>query len=324
MSTTRMSIRELEVYIQECLEQAGAGTVIAAATARFLAKAEAQGLTSHGLARLKQYSQHLSNGRADGAAEPVVVKDHAACALVDAGNNLAYYACEIAVELVGRKGREYGIGLVGVTNSHHFGVAGLHVEALAHQGLIGVALSNSPAAMPAWGGKQAVFGTNPIAVAFPRKNHAPLVIDLSLSQVARGKLMVAAQQGKSIPLGWALDKEGNPTEDPQAGLEGTMCPAGGVKGAMLALIVELLCVGLTNAAFAFEADSFFVAEGNQPCLGHCFMAINPAAMGGSDVFDERLELLLAVMRQDEGVRLPGELRHVTQTKAQQEGVVVSL
>ena len=149
--------------------------------------------------------------------------------------------------------------------------------------MVGLAFGNSPAAMPAWGGKRALFGTNPIAAIFPRRNATPLCIDLSLSEVARGKVMIAAQQGKPIPLGWALDRDGQPTTDAKAALDGLMLPAGGVKGAMLALIVELLCVALTGANFGYEADSFFVDEGNQPRLGQAFLVIDPAALAGADV-----------------------------------------
>ena len=148
--------------------------------------------------------------------------------------------------------------------------------------MVGLAFGNSPAAMPAAGGKRPLFGTNPIAAIFPRREGAPLTIDLSLSEVARGKVMVAAKQGKPIPLGWALDVDGNPTTDAQAALEGSMLPMGGTKGAMLALIVELLACALTGAAMGFEADSFFVDAGNQPRIGQAFLVIDPDALAGRE------------------------------------------
>ncbi|OZB42657.1 MAG: sulfolactate dehydrogenase, partial [Thiomonas sp. 15-66-11] len=165
--------------------------------------------------------------------------------------------------------------------------------------------------------------TNPIAAVFPRRKAAPLVIDLSLSEVARGKLMVAAKEGRSIPLGWAVDREGRPTTDPKAGLEGAMLPAGGVKGAMLALMVELLCCALTGASFGFEADSFFTDAGNRPRIGQAFMVIDPAALAGRDVFDERLETLVETMCQDPGVRLPGQRRFERAEKARADGIEIA-
>ena len=134
--------------------------------------------------------------------------------------------------------------------------------------------------------------------------------------------MIAAQQGKPIPLGWALDRDGQPTTDAKAALDGLMLPAGGVKGAMLALIVELLCVALTGANFGYEADSFFVDEGNQPRLGQAFLVIDPAALAGADVYHSRLEALIDAMCADPAVRLPGERRARLAQQASREGVEV--
>jgi (2R)-3-sulfolactate dehydrogenase (NADP+) len=209
-----------------------------------------------------------------------------------------------------------------VTNSHHFGAAVLHLAPVADARMVGLAFSNSPSAMPAAGGRTPLFGTNPIAAIFPRANAAPLAIDLSLSEVARGKLMVAAKDGKPIPLGWALDRDGRPTTDPAAGLEGSMLPVGGAKGAMLALTVELLVTVLTGAALGFEATSFFVDEGNRPRLGQAFLVIDPDALAGRDVYAERVETLIAAMLADEGVRLPGVRREALAKEAQRDGIEI--
>lgn len=189
--------------------------------------------------------------------------------------------------------------------------------------MVGLAMTNSPAAMPFAGGRHALFGTNPIAACFPRRDAPPLMIDLSLSEVARGKIMLAAQQGKPIPQGWALDKEGRPTTDAQAALQGSMLPAGGTKGAMLALIVELMVSALTGANFGAEADSFFVDAGNKPRLGHAFIAIAPSALAGDDTYYARLEALLQAVLADEGVRLPGARRHALAAQAEAQGVQVA-
>jgi (2R)-3-sulfolactate dehydrogenase (NADP+) len=186
--------------------------------------------------------------------------------------------------------------------------------------MVGLALGNSPAAMPAAGGKRALFGTNPIAAVFPRRDRDALSIDLSLSEVARGKVMVAAKEGKPIPLGWALDREGQPTTDPKAALEGSMLAMGGTKGAMLALIVELLVTALTGAALGFEASSFFVDEGNRPRIGQAFLVVDPDALAGRATYFERLETLIAAMLEHEGVRLPGARRAALAEKARAQGV----
>jgi (2R)-3-sulfolactate dehydrogenase (NADP+) len=295
---------------------------MAEATAKALVAAEAQGLASHGVSRVAQYAAHIRLGRVDGAAVAKVARSKGGAVLVDAADGLAFPACALAVQEAIARAREHGVAFVGVTNSHHLGAASYHLEPVAAAGMVGLAFGNSPAAMPAWGGKHAVLGTNPIAAVFPRRGAPPIVVDLSLSEVARGKLVIAAREGKPIPAGWALDKDGNPTTDPQAGLDGMMLPAGGAKGAMLALVVELLCCALTGAHFGFEADSFFTDAGNRPKIGQAFLVIDPGALAGDDVYGERVETLVTEMLKDAGVRLPGARRKALADRAAAEGVEI--
>ncbi|ODS97073.1 MAG: sulfolactate dehydrogenase [Lautropia sp. SCN 69-89] len=318
----RLSVQRLNELAAGALERAGATAETARITAAALVAAEAQGLGSHGLARVAQYAAHLRHGRVDGDARARIVRDRAAACLVDAGEGLAFPACALAVSEAIARARAAGAAFAGVTRSHHFGAAAWHLQPVAEAGMVGLAFGNSPAAMPAWGGRRAIFGTNPIAAVFPRRGAPPLVIDLSLSEVARGKLMVAAREGKPIPAGWALDKAGHPTTDPKAGLEGMMLPAGGVKGAMLALMVELVCCALTGAAFGFEADSFFTDAGNRPRIGQAFIVIDPDALAGNDGFHERIETLVATMLLDPQVRLPGQRRVELARRAEAEGIEV--
>jgi (2R)-3-sulfolactate dehydrogenase (NADP+) len=255
----------------------------------------------------------------------VVAHRKGAALLVDACRGLAFPACELAVREGVAVARELGVCFAGVTNSHHAGVVVDHLRPAAAAQLVGLGFANSPAARPAAGGRHPVFGTNPVAAVFPRRASDPLLIDLSLSEVARGKLMVAAKEGRAIPLGWALDKEGKPTTDSRAGLEGSMLPIGAAtspKGAMLALVVELLVVALTGARFGFEASSFFVEEGDVPRIGQAFILIDPAALAGSDVYFERMEAVVSEMLADEGVRLPGERRLALERKARTGGIEV--
>jgi (2R)-3-sulfolactate dehydrogenase (NADP+) len=307
----------------QALRAAGANDAMSASTARALVLAEAQAIASHGLARVPQYATHLRNGRADGAAVATVTRRHGAALLVDAKHGLAFPACELAVREGIAIARDLGVCFAGVTNSHHAGVIVDHLRPAAQAGLVGLGFGNSPAAMPAAGGRHPVFGTNPVAAVFPRRDADPLMIDLSLSEVARGKLMVAAKEGRAIPLGWALDKDGNPTTDAAAGLEGSMLPIGAAsspKGSMLALIVELLVTALTGAHFGFEASSFFVDEGNAPRIGQAFILIEPGALAGSDVYFERMETLVTEMLMDDGVRLAGARRLALERKARAEGI----
>ncbi|HEY8243582.1 MAG TPA: Ldh family oxidoreductase [Casimicrobiaceae bacterium] len=318
----RYTPESLRALATDALTRAGANATMASTTAQALVDADAQGLASHGVSRIAQYAAHLRNGRADGTAVPRIAHERGGAVLVDAGCGLAFPACAFAVGEAIRRARTHGVALAAVTNSHHFGVAAWHLRPVAEAGMVGIAMGNSPSAMPAAGGKHPVFGTNPIAAAFPRRAAPPLVIDLSLSEVARGKLMVAAREGRTIPEGWALDRDGKPTTDPQAGLDGSMLPMGGAKGAMLALVVELLVTALTGASIGFEASSFFVDEGNRPRLGQAFLVVDPGALAGGDTYFARVEALIAEILRDEGVRLPGARRDALAAQAERAGIEI--
>ena len=164
-----------------------------------------------------------------------------------------------------------------------------------------------------------MFGTNPIAFAAPRARKDPLVIDLSLSKVARGRILVASQQGRPIPEGWALDADGRPTTDPDAALTGTMLPIGDAKGTALALMVEVLASALTASRFGYEASSFFSAKGSPPGVGQLLIAIAPNPLSGGR-FGERLEALLEEMLKQDGTRLPGDRRLRSRQSAVQNGI----
>lgn len=321
-----ISLEQARTLVTAALEAAGASPLMAASTARALVLAEAQGQGGHGLSRVGQYATHLRNGRVNGKAEAAVVRRRGGALLVDAQEGLAFPACDLAVAEAVSLARTQGVALVGIMNSHHCGVVVDHLRAVASAGMVGLGLSNSPAAMPAAGGRHAIFGTNPIAAVFPRREADPLLIDLSLSEVARGKVMLAAKKGEPIPLGWALDAQGQPTIDAQAALAGSMLPLGAAsspKGAMLALVVELLVTAVIGANFGFEANSFFVDEGNRPHLGQVFIVVDPGALAGQSAYFERIEILLSEMLSDEGVRLPGARREVARRYAEAQGLEVA-
>ena len=321
--TDRFAPADLESLMCHALERSGASPAMAAATAAALVAAELDGIPSHGASRIPQYCGHVANGRAKGSAVPRIANERGGAVLVDAGGGLAFEACAFATRELADRAKRHGVAFASVANSNHFGVAAYHVEPLAKAGLVALAFGNSPGAMPMWGGKRAIFGTNPIAAAFPRRRGEPIVIDLSLSEVARGKIMVAARDGKPIPPGWALDKDGNPTTDAKAALEGMMVPAGGAKGAMLALVVELLACALSGSAYGFESDSFFTEAGKPTRIGQAFLAIDPGALAGNEVFLERVETLVAAMLSDEGVRIPGDRRRTNREKIAKDGIAVA-
>jgi len=305
------------------LERAGAHPAMAQAAARHLVQAESQGLPTHGMSRVPFYCTMLRNGRADGTAHPAMVGDRAAACLIDNRDGLPYVSLDWAVAEVIQRARRNGIAFAGIRNSSHAGVLGIHLLAVAEAGLVGLAFTNSPAAIPPWGGKKALFGTNPVAAAFPRRDADPIVIDLALTTVVRGRIMMAMRKGERIPEGWALDRHGKPTTDPKEAIEhGSLFPIGGAKGAMLALMFELICASLTGAAIGPEADSFFSEQGNKPRIGQAFIAIDPAALAGSEKFAERVETVVATMLSDPEVRLPGARRFAAE-RASQAGIEVA-
>ena len=304
------------------LEKAGANSKMAEAAARHLVRAEEQGLPTHGMSRVPFYCGMLRRGRADGAAEPAMLADRTGACLIDNRDGLPYVSLQWAVAEVMQRARRNGIALAGIRNSAHAGVMGIHLAPLAEAGLVGLAFTNSPAAIPAWGGKKALFGTNPIAGVFPRKGKDPIVVDLALTTVVRGRIMMAMRRGERIPEGWALDRNGRPTTDPKEAIEhGSLFPIGGAKGAMLAMMVELLCAALAGAAIGPEADSFFSEEGNRPRIGQVFIAIDPAQLSGSEKFSERVEKVVATMLADPEVRLPGARRFAAEA-ASRKGIEI--
>ncbi|MES2563722.1 MAG: Ldh family oxidoreductase, partial [Pseudomonadota bacterium] len=161
------------------------------------------------------------------------------------------------------RAQAHGIGFAGVTNSHHCGALGILLEPVAKLGLVALAFSTAPAAISPWGGKRAIYGTNPVAAIFPRRNAQPLIVDLSLTQVTRGQIMLLQSAGEPIPEGWGMDSAGRPTTDANAILNGgSLHAVGGVKGTMLALAVELICCALTGAALSHELESLHLASGS--------------------------------------------------------------
>jgi (2R)-3-sulfolactate dehydrogenase (NADP+) len=260
-------------------------------------------------------------GKVDGFAKALLTRVRPSLLAIDAANGFAFPALELAVAALPEVARGQGVAAAAIRRSHHCGAAGHTVERLAEAGLPALVLANTPAAIAPWGGSQAVLGTNPIAFACPLAGRAPLVIDLSLSKVARGNVVMAKQRGEKIPLGWALDEHGQPTTDPDAALRGTMVPAGEAKGTALALMVELLAAGLTGSNFAAEASSYLDAKGPPPGTGQLIIAFDPSAFGGDAI--ARFALLAASIEQQDGARLPGARRLLARAKAASEGLNIS-
>jgi (2R)-3-sulfolactate dehydrogenase (NADP+) len=303
------------------LVAAGASEANAQATAIALVAAEVDGQTGHGLSRVASYAAQLRAGKVDGRATPELERKGGVLD-IDARGGLAYPALDLAIGALPDVARALGIAAAGIRRSHHIGQAGRAVERLADQGLVALIVSNTPAAMAFHGGAKPMMGTNPLAFAAPLPDRPPLVIDLALSLVARSKIIAAQRAGRPIPGEWANDAAGQPTTDPAAALAGALAPAGGAKGAALALMVEVLCGALVGGQFGWEASSFLDDKGASPAVGQMLMALDPAAFAGPGFLD-RMGVLAAAMEASDGVRLPGDRRLAARARAEREGLTIN-
>ena len=313
-----LSVSEAAALITAALEASRTSPENAASVARALVDAELTGQGGHGLSRVPAYAAQARAGKVDGFAMPKATRTRPGALHVDAGFGFSYPALELAAEHLPAMARGQGIAIASIFHSHHAGSVGQMVEALANDGLVALMFANAPAAIAPWGGRRALFGTNPIAFACPVAAGAPVVVDLSLSKVARGKLLAAEQKGETIPEGWAFDPSGDPTTDPARGMAGTMAPMGDAKGTALALMVELLAAGLGGANYAYEASSFFDDKGDPPNTGQAIIAIDPEAFGGVAVL-ERFARIGDAVSECEGARLPGRRRQALRESRRGEG-----
>lgn len=319
----RLSLDEAHALARAALLASNTAPAVADCVAGALVGSEADGQPGHGLSRVPSYCAQARSGKVDGHAEPACERVAPAVLRVDARFGFAYPAFDLVHQALPGLAREAGIALAAIRRSHHFGQAGTQCERLAAHGLVAFVFGNAPKAIAPWGGRRPLFGTNPIAFAAPcGADRAPLVIDLAVSKVARGRIMAAQKAGRAIPEGWALDPEGQPTTDPEAGMAGTMIPIGEAKGAALAMMVEVMSAALVGASLAFEASSLFTGDGPAPDLGQTVLAIDPGPVSAG-AFAERMAALVAAVEAEDGARLPGSRLLAAREAARRDGLLVA-
>jgi LDH2 family malate/lactate/ureidoglycolate dehydrogenase len=245
----------LKEVVVEVLKGLGVGVDEDPLVAESLVRAEMRGTDTHGLPYLKLLAERIEARMVAVPTRLTVLKDEGATALLDGGNGIGQVAAWKAMEMSLRKAREFGVGLTLIRNTNNLGFFAFYTGHAAQEGFAGIAMGNANAAISPWGGAEAFFGTNPISIAVPGSDE-PLALDMSSSVVARGKIRKAQRLGEKIPLGWALDESGVPTEDPGVALKGTLLPIGGPKGYGLALMVDVLAGMLSGAAFGREIKTF--------------------------------------------------------------------
>ena len=329
-SVTSVQLEQLHAFCLDSLQAVGMQADAATLVADSLTNAEACGLASHGLVRLLPvYIGRLKAGTTKATPAIRVVQRRRSGALIDGdagpGQVVGHTAMELAIEMA----RETGTGVVGVRNSSHFGTSSFFVEQAVRQGMIGMALTNAPANMPPAGGRSRYFGTNPLAIGIPCGNERPMLLDMSTSVVARGKIVMAQKAGQDIPAGWAIDEHGEPTEDAATALRGAVLPMAGYKGAGLALMIDALCGVLTGAAFGNHIVDLY-DEGNQvQNVGHFFVVIDIDVFMPVDAFRARMDQFAQEIRSQprmpgvDRIYLPGEIEQEAAERTRESGIVVS-
>jgi (2R)-3-sulfolactate dehydrogenase (NADP+) len=316
-----LTLDEVEHLSRRALMRAGASDRQAAPVARSIRAAEAEGTRGIGLGYLPWYCQHLRVGKIQGAAVAKVEMRRPAAITSDAGGGFAHPAYEAGEALLIDAAKSQGIAILGVKDAYACGVLGYFTDRLARSGLVALAFTNASSTMAPWGGKVPFFGTNPWAFGAPRHGD-PLVIDSASSATAFVNLASAAATDTPIPPHWALDAHGHPTTDASQALAGSIAPAGGHKGAALALMVEVMAAGLTGSNWSYQASSLGDDAGGPPRLGQTFIAIDGDGMAAG--FIDRLPEMLAAMTLQDGVRLPGDRRHANRINHIQHGVSLTL
>ncbi len=319
---TRLTLDAVYDLSHAALRGSGAVPAQAGPVAESVREAEAEGIRNVGLGYLPIYCEHLSCGKVKGDAVPRLTEAAPAVLRVDAGHGFCHPAFLLALPRFLAMAQASGIAALAITRSYSAGVVGWFVERLADRGLVGLAFANASASIAPWGGSKAMFGTNPIGFAAPRRNGPPVVVDMASSATARVNIVQAAARGEEVPLGWVFDAEGKSTTDPKAlAAGGSVGPLGGAKGYGLALMVDILAGALTGSNWSHEASSFGSNDGGPPAVGQLFIALDPAKTGGEAVAD-RLEQLAGRIAEQPGARLPGDKRHAQRLAAARDGVEV--
>jgi L-2-hydroxycarboxylate dehydrogenase (NAD+) len=304
-----VSIKDIRTISKNILTASGVPKEHADIVSDTIVYAHQVGKGTHGLGRLEMYERKIREGLMSADAEPKIVTEGPAYALYDAGDGFGQVASYKAMKHAISLAESEGIAMAGVRNSNSFAVAGYYGEMAAAEGMAGIVMGNAAPALAPPGGKKAVMGTNPICFAFPGTgDRAPVILDMATSLVARSKIRAAQRSGEKIPSDWALDKDGKPTDDPAAAIEGSLLPMGGYKGFGLAIAVDILAGMITGSAFGGSARNL-----NHPSekskVGHFMIAVNIDAFMDRQEYEAKLEELIESVKacgEEGAVMMPGE------------------
>ncbi len=322
---SRLTLDEVDALAFGVLRANGLSDDHARAIADTVTSAERDDAKSHGLFRIPGYVASVRSGKVTPDAVPELRDLAPAVVQVDGHNGFAPLALRMGREPLAAKARQHGIAALGLTNIYHFAALWPEVSALAEMGLVAFAFTSASSYVAPFGGVKSVYGTNPMAFAWPRENGLPLVFDQSSSASARGEIQIHLRDGKPLPEGWAIDAEGQPTTDPAAALEGAQLTFGGHKGAAIALMVELLAGALIGDVFSFEASAIDNRDGGPAIGGEFMMAIDPGRCipdGNRQSQLAHAETLFAKILEQDGTRLPADRRYAARLRTPTEGITI--
>jgi len=284
-----------------------------------------RGIDTHGVHFLKLLSDRVDARMIRIPTEVRVLREDGATAVLDGGNGLGQVAAHRAMRMNIQKAKELGMGLTLIRNTNHIGILAFYTLMAAEEGMVGIVMSNSAPSMSPWGGADPFLGTNPISIAIPCGLEAPLVLDMSSSVVARGKIRKALRMKQSIPLGWALDEEGSPTTDPSAALKGTLLPIGGPKGYGLALVIDILAGLLSGSQYGPKIKTFHQPLGPTG-IGVLTMAIDIERFMPLDQFKQLMDSYIGSIKKSKKAKgvsriyLPGEIEFEKEKENLAEGI----
>jgi len=325
----RVSFDDLKNFCKQAYMKADVPQDEAEIVADLLVRSDLRGIETHGVTRLPIYIQRLKKGFVRAHCQLTIVKEKGPTAFLEAHGSMGHIAAYRGMEKAIQKAEENGIGFVSVKDSGHFGVAGLFPMMALKKDFIGYIVSNSAPMMFPWGGKERIIGNNPLAYAFPADQYLPVVLDFSLSVVSSGKLILCRKKGEKIPLGWAVDKEGVPTEDPYEGYEGggSLAPVGGHKGYGLVLAHEIVTAVLTGGKWTKNIKSLYEEDPSRiqgTC--HSFMALDPDCFIGREEFKKNVDRYIKSIKESakakgaQEILVPGEPEYRTETQFLQDGI----
>jgi len=324
----RLSAVSLTRFVTDLLQDAGCNRNDASAIAECLVQTNLWGIDSHGVIRIPEYLERFRSGAMNARPDVRTFRSEGALEVLDADNCAGYIAGRAAMSRAIELARESAIAGVGIINSNHCGATSLYARMALEHDMIGIAMSNVAPNMVMTGGSRPITGNNPIAVAVPTFSEFPFVLDISLSAVAGGKLLVAAKNGDEIPLGWATDSEGRPTTDPNVGFNGFLLPVGGHKGFGLSLLVDILCGVITGGSFQHQLKSMYRYPTDPSNTAHLMIVLNPMALMSKTQMKERMADFITTVKESpmwdpaSEMLVPGEIEHRKEQERLREGIPV--